>query len=96
MKTVGLYEAKTKLSALIKELEASGESIALTRHGEVVAEIRLPQISKRTPGCMADPAFMIADDFNKESLGFEEFFSDLDNKLKVAKSKPPQDGSNHE
>ena len=74
MKEVGLYEAKTRFSALIKELEADGEPIALTRHGKVVAELRLPKKKKRVAGCMADPNFWMADDFDKDSLGFEEFF----------------------
>ena len=39
MTTIGLYEAKTKLSALVAEIEASGEQILLTRHGKIVAEL---------------------------------------------------------
>jgi len=34
MKEVGLYEAKTKISALVQEVQESGNSIALTRHEE--------------------------------------------------------------
>lgn len=41
MKTVGIYEAKTKFSALIKDV-AMGERIVITHRGEVVAEIRRP------------------------------------------------------
>lgn len=36
MKTVGAYEAKTKLSALL-DLVATGEAVTITRHGVAVA-----------------------------------------------------------
>jgi len=36
MKTVGVYEAKTKLSALL-DLVSAGETITITRHGVAVA-----------------------------------------------------------
>ena len=42
MKEVGLYQAKTQLSALVAEVAATGEGIALTKHGEVVAELHPP------------------------------------------------------
>ena len=42
MKEVGLYQAKTQLSALVAEVAATGDGIALTKHGEVVAEIHPP------------------------------------------------------
>ena len=35
MKTVGVYEAKTKLSALL-DLVSAGETITITRHGVAV------------------------------------------------------------
>ena len=36
MKTVGAYEAKTKLSALL-DLVSAGETVRITRHGVAVA-----------------------------------------------------------
>ncbi|HWA22085.1 MAG TPA: type II toxin-antitoxin system Phd/YefM family antitoxin [Caulobacterales bacterium] len=39
MKEVGLYDAKNKLSALIAEVEASGEEILITRHGKPAARL---------------------------------------------------------
>lgn len=39
MATVGAFEAKTHLSALLKRVEA-GEHIVITRHGTPVAELR--------------------------------------------------------
>jgi prevent-host-death family protein len=38
MKTVGLYEAKTHLGELIKEVE-HGETLVVTRHGVPVARV---------------------------------------------------------
>ncbi len=38
MDTVGAYEAKTKLSALLQRVEA-GESIVITKHGRPVAQL---------------------------------------------------------
>jgi len=42
MREVGLYEAKTKISALIEQVQASSQSISLTKHGKVVAELFPP------------------------------------------------------
>lgn len=39
MKEVGVLEAKTNLSALLAEVEATGQAIAITRHGKRVARI---------------------------------------------------------
>lgn len=79
MKQVGLYEAKTKLSALVAELEATGEVIALTRHGKVVAELTLPraQVSPKA-GMLASGGFHIADDFDRAESGFEDFFTEAE------------------
>ena len=38
MKTVGAYEAKTRFSELLKEVE-SGETVIVTRHGQPVARL---------------------------------------------------------
>ncbi|MFN3667914.1 MAG: type II toxin-antitoxin system Phd/YefM family antitoxin [Brevundimonas sp.] len=39
MRTVGVLEAKTNLSALIDEVGMSGEAIVITRHGKAVARL---------------------------------------------------------
>ena len=39
MTSVSIHEAKTKLSALISEIERSGESISISRYGKVVARL---------------------------------------------------------
>ena len=41
MKSVGVYEARTRFSALVRDAE-KGETIQLTRNGEVVAELGPP------------------------------------------------------
>lgn len=38
MKTVGIFEAKNRLSELVSDVER-GETVVLTRHGKPVAEI---------------------------------------------------------
>ncbi len=92
MKTVGLYEAKTNLSALVAEVEATGEPIALTRHGVVVAEL-VPPTPKVSPqrGCLKSPDFHLAEDFSKDGLGFEEFYRSLEDEpgSEVAETPTP-------
>lgn len=39
MRAVGVLEAKTNLSALIDEVETTGEAIVITRHGKPVARL---------------------------------------------------------
>jgi prevent-host-death family protein len=38
METVGAYEAKTRLAALLERVE-SGESVTITRHGVPIAQL---------------------------------------------------------
>jgi prevent-host-death family protein len=49
VRTVGVLEAKTNLSALIDEVEASGEAIVITRHGKAVARLSSERSGRRTP-----------------------------------------------
>ncbi|MEE2566685.1 type II toxin-antitoxin system Phd/YefM family antitoxin [Hyphobacterium marinum] len=44
MREVGVLEAKTHLSKLIEEIEATGEEIVITRHGKPV--VRLSRAAK--------------------------------------------------
>jgi len=39
MKEVGVLEAKTNLSALLAEIESTGEAVAITRHGKRIARL---------------------------------------------------------
>jgi len=78
MKTIGLYEAKSKFSALVKEVEATGESIHLTRHGKIVAELTPPSpVITPKRGCLKSKNFQMSEDFDDSEIGFEEFFNDL-------------------
>ncbi len=79
MKQVGLYEAKTTLSSLVAEIEEGGKTIALTRHGRVVAELGPPR-SAGAPraGMLASDAFFMADDFDAEGIGFENLLAGTD------------------
>ena len=87
MKTIGLYEAKTKLSSLVAEIEASGEKILLTRHGKVVAEL-CPATAQKSPvrGCLKSPSFFMAEDFDAPDTGFEDFFEEPSHSM-VAEDK---------
>ena len=85
MKEVGLYDAKTKLSALVADLESGGEPIALTRHGKIVAELH-PHRTALAPkrGCLKSENFYISQSFDDSEIGFEDFFDDIQPSLKVA------------
>ena len=39
MKSVNIHEAKTKLSALLAEVEKTGEKVLICRHGKPVADL---------------------------------------------------------
>ncbi|HIG81597.1 MAG TPA: type II toxin-antitoxin system Phd/YefM family antitoxin [Verrucomicrobiales bacterium] len=87
MKEVGLYEAKTQLSALVNSLGDSGEGIALTRHGKVVAELHPPSGKAPKRGCLKSAKFRMAKDFDADALGFEDFFGEPSAALQVAEPK---------
>jgi prevent-host-death family protein len=42
MREVGVLEAKTQLSALLAEIEKTGEPVVITRHGRPIAKIVPP------------------------------------------------------
>ena len=87
MKEVGLYEAKTKLSALVQSVHESGKPIALTRHGKVVAELIPPRKNSPQRGCLITKDFRMSKDFDEPELGFEDFFdSEVQSDLKVSES----------
>ena len=39
MKIVNIHEAKTKLSALLAEVEETGEKVLICRHGKPIADL---------------------------------------------------------
>ena len=65
MKSVNIYEAKTRLSQLV-ERAASGEEVVIARAGKPVARITglAKPRSKRRLGLL-DGRFRIPDDFNR-------------------------------
>ncbi len=65
MESVGVHEAKTHLSKLLKRVEA-GEEIAITRSGDVVARLVPPEPASRTPLVWgtAKGLFTVPDDFD--------------------------------
>ncbi len=66
MKRIGIFEAKTRLSALVAEILAEGEVFHITKHGNTVAELRPPLSAIPTPqrGSARGRGFWIADDFD--------------------------------
>lgn len=63
-KTVSLYEAKSQLSTLLREVEA-GAAITITRHGKPVAELRtVAEKPRPKAGSLKSPNFYMADDFD--------------------------------
>lgn len=65
MKTVNIYEAKTRLSQLVEEA-ASGEDVVIARAGRPVARLtRLQKPARRRRLGLLDGRFRIPDDFNR-------------------------------
>ena len=83
MKEVGLYKAKTQLSALVVSVAESGECVALTRHGKVVAELHPPAGKAPKRGCLKSARFRMARDFDADGLGFEDFWGEAKGRYKI-------------
>jgi len=66
MKRIGIFEAKTRLSALVAEILAEGEVFHITKHGNTVAELRPPLAKVSTPrrGSLRGRGFWISNDFD--------------------------------
>ncbi len=65
MKTVNIYEAKTRLSQLVEEA-ASGEDVVIARAGQPVARLtRLQKTARKRRLGLLDGRFRIPDDFNR-------------------------------
>lgn len=84
MKKIGIYEAKTQLSSLINELSDTGQGVALTKHGKVVAELHPPSTTLPARGCLKTANFHIGRNFDSDSLGFEDFFEEASHEMLVA------------
>jgi len=64
-KELGLFETKTHLSEIVKQVEL-GQSFIITRRGRAVAELRPANQDKprMAAGTLANPGFSMADDFD--------------------------------
>ena len=73
MKTVGLFEAKTHLAALVDQVQEEG-TIVLTRRGKPVAELS-PVESKgpRKFGASKGSLIYMAPDFNEPLEDFKDY-----------------------
>lgn len=49
MKTIGLFDAKTRLSELCREVAETGEEIVITRRGQTLARLVPPARPKSRP-----------------------------------------------
>ncbi len=47
MKTVGIFDAKTRLSELCREVAETGESIVIERRGTAIAELSFPRAKRK-------------------------------------------------
>lgn len=78
MTTVNIYEAKTRLSALIAEAEAGGEVVIAKAGRPVVRLVPVDQpLSPRTPGAMKGK-IELAEDFDAFDAEIERWFSSED------------------
>ena len=73
MKSVGLFEAKTHLAALVDQVQEEG-TIVLTRRGKPVAELR-PVEGKgpRKFGASKGSLIYMATDFNEPLEDFKDY-----------------------
>lgn len=79
MKEIALYDAKNALSALIASVEATGETIVITRHGKPAAQLgpisRAPTRARRAEaieGLLGLRAQVARDHPDSAAIGWEE------------------------
>lgn len=77
LKEVGVLEAKTNLSALLGEIERTGEPVAITRHGRRIARLS-PEQGEPKPskaqGRIAEEIFRFRDEMARRYPGLDEPF----------------------
>ena len=56
--TINIYDAKTRLSAIVAEIERTGERVIICRHGRPVAELRALEPVRPDPFAV-DPALRV-------------------------------------
>jgi len=72
---IGAFEAKNKLSGLLKRVE-QGETIEITRRGKPIAELRpIPGERANAPrfGSEKELVKRISDDFTEPLEGFDDY-----------------------
>lgn len=71
-KTVGVHEAKTHLSDLLRRVEA-GETVTITRRGEPIAELRPPTpTGRRLVGVLKGKWDISAEEIERVFIGPDE------------------------
>ena len=88
--SVSLYEAKTQLSTLLREVE-SGAVITITRHGKPVAELRGLAAERQRPraGSLKSPGFYMADDFDAPLPEFAEYMQTAEEEAALRVAEEP-------
>lgn len=73
-KEIGVFQAKTHLSALLEEVR-NGQSFYLTKRGRRVAELRPAPTDKLplTRGCAANAGYRMAADFDETPADLEDY-----------------------
>lgn len=73
LETVGIFEAKTRLSAIVTEVQ-DGRSYIISRHGVPVAVISpIRDKRKATRGSARSDEFYMADDFDAPLKEFADY-----------------------
>ena len=74
VREVGAYQAKTHLAELLDQVE-QGETVHITRHGKLVAELRPPANDKPRPkrGSAKGLILYMAPDFDAPLEEFKEY-----------------------
>ena len=88
---VSLYEAKTQLSTLLREVEG-GAVITITRHGKAVAELRGIAAERPRPraGSLKSPNFYMAEDFDAPLPEFAEYMETAEEETARVAEAPPK------
>ena len=73
-KEIGVFEAKTHLSEVLKRVK-EGQAFYITNRGARVAELRPVETSKKplTFGCARKEGFWMSEDFNQSLEDFKEY-----------------------
>lgn len=78
MKTIGIFDAKTRLSELCREVAETGESILIERRGSPIAELSFPRAKRRASRGILDDlaAFQAKEGARSDDGDFPEVWLD--------------------